>query len=1594
MITLKTRRRGARMGLCALSLLAASWLPGAIDTATAADVIYQGGLGRVLDSEAYTSGFVDRHPMLPGQKVMIDDWYVDVTLGYTGVQTNDSFGTRSFPPGGVSVTNTVRWDGQCWWDFRFHAICGGSSSGWWQFGTKVFMGPLGQWQVEVLNNGAVIATDTFELVPYAMARSGGDAQAIPPSTSTPVPLAVWLSYPDGRPAASKNVVFAITANPNKGRKPSGGLRTPSSSAPSVAQTLNVNTEDDGNARVLLDVGPSAGTYRLQATSVVAPGVVVPFTVTVSGTDVLDGVALAPKNLGDPADARSGCVGAPPAGAVQANTPNPINIGTGNKYRVETDYQGPGPFPLAFARYYNSFAASPGSLGAHWRGSYDRSVSVGTVTPAKGKQVVTTVAKVARPDGKVFSFTLTSGGWVGEPDVQDTLQSLPGGGFSYTCATDVVETFDSAGRLVGVAARGGSFAQQLAYDAQGRLDRVSDAFGRTMRFSYDAAGRLAGFVDAAGRPYVYAYDARGNLVSVRYVDGAQRAYLYENPQWPDALTGIVDERGVRHASFGYDAQGRAVLSTLAEGAGAVRVDYYVDGSRTVTDGRGAARRYGFELIQGVPRRTSLTNGACDSCGSATTRTAYDANGRVTAFSDYKGTQTTYVRDARGLETSRTEAAGTALARTITTSWHPVYRLPLAVVEPGRSTAFEYDSAGRLLSRSETDTASGSTRRWRYAYTASGLPAGVDGPRSDVNDVTTLAYDAAGNLVSLTDGLGRVTRHGGHDADGHPSSIVDANGLVITLGYDSRGRLASRSAGGLTTTWTHDAAGLLTRMAFPDGSAQSFAYDGAQRLVAVVDQLGNHIALTRDANGNLLRQETKDAGGTTVQLRRWTYDAMNQRVDDLDAQGRSDLRRNYDLNGNLVATFDPFNAVTRYGYDALDRMVAVTDAMGGTTAMSFDALDQLRGAVDPRGVATSYQVDGLGRRTQEASADSGTSTRAFDEAGQVVQRSWANGRRVSYSHDALNRLTAADDGAGGAVRYGYDELSGSNFGVGRMTQMTDSSGSTRWRYDQLGRLVQTVQTVGALTQATSRGYDTGGRLQQLVYPSGRQVSFGHSHGQLRTIAVDGVVQITDITWRPFGGPRQWFQGGAWRQRVHDLDGRLVSYPLGSGNRTLEHDEKNRIVGSGARRYGYDALDRLVSDGGTSYGYDANGNRTSKTVPAGASSYAYVAGSNRLASVSGSQARTYSHDAAGNVVSDGGHALRYDGHNRMAGVDTSVSYLINGLGQRVGKLAGGVLTTYVYDEQGRLLGEYDANGTPLQETVYLGDTPVMVIKPTGVFFVDADQIDAPRLIRDASNQPVWSWDADAFGEALPDEDPQRRGTQFIYNLRMPGQVFDRETGWFYNWHRYYEPPTGRYAQGDPIGLDGGLNLYGYVEGNPLLRVDPYGLFGMDEVWAGLYGGTGGWSPSQGAVDAWAGFGDGVSLGISKRIRDWQGIGGVNRCSALYRGGDFAGSLMAPLGRFAYITRVGRIGVNGARNIAEAAALTAERNAMKRYFRGPFASLFWDYKSEAWAARNFVRRGAEQFASSAGKSNPGFNGLAGYGLLNAIRNQVVADEECTCER
>ena len=75
---------------------------------------------------------------------------------------------------------------------------------------------------------------------------------------------------------------------------------------------------------------------------------------------------------------------------------------------------------------------------------------------------------------------------------------------------------------------------------------------------------------------------------------------------------------------------------------------------------------------------------------------------------------------------------------------------------------------------------------------------------------------------------------------------------------------------------------------------------------------------------------------------------------------------------------------------------------------------------------------------------------------------------------------------------------------------------------------------------------------------------------------------------------------------------------------------------------------------------------------------------------------------------------------------------------------------------------------------------------------------------------------------------GRSLPYNLRFPGQIYLAETGLNQNWNRDYDPLTGRYIESDPIGLQGGINTYGYVGSSPLRYVDPYGLFDPS-TWVG---------------------------------------------------------------------------------------------------------------------------------------------------------------------
>lgn len=235
---------------------------------------------------------------------------------------------------------------------------------------------------------------------------------------------------------------------------------------------------------------------------------------------------------------------------------------------------------------------------------------------------------------------------------------------------------------------------------GLLDSVTDDEGNSISFDYNVDGHIEKLIHPDG-DIDYAYDIGHNLISVTYEDGKVRQYHYEDSRFPNHLTGITDERGVRYATWAYDIKGRATTSEHGStGADLVTLVYGAN-STTVTDASGGVRTYQIDIAGARPVVTGVTGDKCIDCARGGMKSRnHDGTGYMNEVTDWEGNITDYDYDSRGLEIQRIEAKGTALARTISTEWHPDFRLRTKVIEPGRTTEFTYDATGRLLQRKVT------------------------------------------------------------------------------------------------------------------------------------------------------------------------------------------------------------------------------------------------------------------------------------------------------------------------------------------------------------------------------------------------------------------------------------------------------------------------------------------------------------------------------------------------------------------------------------------------------------------------------------------------------------------------------------------------------------------------------------------------------------------------------------------------------------------------------------------------------------------------------------------------------------------------------
>jgi RHS repeat-associated protein len=1106
-----------------------------------------------------------------------------------------------------------------------------------------------------------------------------------------------------------------------------------------------------------------------------------------------------------------------------------------------------------------------AVGANWRHTYQRTIRLIQATSI-------TNAHAYRHDGRVLVFVDTGTAYVPQADINDRLVRLPSGEWQYTeAATEQIENYDADGRLTSIVDRNGS-VQSLSYDSDGRLTTVSDQWGRSLTFTYAAAAgdpnavnRVETVTVPGGAVYTYGYGANGTLTSVTYPDTRTRQFQYTSATYPRALTGVVDEAAAQFATYAYDSAGQATLSEHAGGAGHVQVTYSDTsdtslGNATVIDGAGASRTYTFINKLGIAKVASISQPAASGSGTVTESYTYDNNGNLTSKKDFNGNRICYAFDlTRNLETVRVEGfasgincpanlstytptAGTR-QRKISTQWHATYRSPTQIDEPGKRTTFTHDAHGNVLTKTVLDTATSVSRTWTYTYNSAGQVLTADGPRTDVSDVTTYTYYSCttgyqcGQVHTIENALGHVTTYNTYNAHGQPLTTTDANGLLTTLTYDARQRLTSRTLGSEQTTFDYWPTGLLKKVTLPDSSFLEYTYDNAHRLTEIEDSEGNRIVYTLDAMGNRTAESLYDPSNVLTQTRTRVFNTLDQLWKELGAAGTAAVTTTftYDNNGNQTAIAKPLSRNTAQAYDELNRLKQVTDPLSGVTQYGYNALDQLISVTDPRNKVTSYTYNALGDLTQQVSPDTGTTNTTYDSGGDLATSTDARSKTGTYAYDALNRvssLTYPDQ----TISYTYD--SGTNQ-KGRLTQVSDASGSTNWTYDTYGRVLSRQQSMG-VTKGLGYAYDSFGRLQMLTLPSGNTITYGYTDGKVTSLTLNGSTTIlSNVLYQPFGPTRGWTWGNSTLAiREYDTDGKITDIDS-AGLKTYSYDDAFRITGitdaansSLSQTYGYDLLDRLTSATGTSlnqgWTYDANGNRLTQTGSA-PSTHTVSSTSNRLSGVSGALTRTYGYDNAGNTTSDGTATFTYNDAGRMVGAtkaSVTTTYGLNALGQRVKKTTSGSSTYFVYDETGHLVGEYDNSGNLIQETVWVADMPVATLRTNGAgvstFYVHTDHLNTPRRVsRPSDNVVLWRWDPDPSGTTAANQDPDGDSNLFIYNLRFPGQYFDAETGLHYNYYRDgYDPAVGRYTQSDPIGLEAGVNTYSYVNSAPITDSDPTGL------------------------------------------------------------------------------------------------------------------------------------------------------------------------------
>lgn len=433
----------------------------------------------------------------------------------------------------------------------------------------------------------------------------------------------------------------------------------------------------------------------------------------------------------------------------------------------------------------------------------------------------------------------------------------------------------------------------------------------------------------------------------------------------------------------------------------------------------------------------------------------------------------------------------------------------------------------------------------------------------------------------------------------------------------------------------------------------------------------------------------------------------------------------------------------------------------------------------------------------------------------------------------------------ITYNYDEPASTN-GIGRLTSVTDSSGSSKFYYNNMGGVSRTDKVVDGTTYTTQTGYDILGRVSSITYPDNSVVNYAYTGSVLDRVyegstnyaqyggynamgkpatmtAGNGV--ITTYTYSNTANgtcPQQNFRTctiaiGSFQTLTYSYD----NSQIGVGNVTSVANTAN-----GNQAFVYDDLYRLTSATGPygtlTYAYDQIGNMTcnsqisacSQTSP----NYTYPpggAGSALPHAVTTAGTNSYSYDLNGNMLQGAGRTMTYDLQNRptrIIAVGGTTNFVYDGGGGRVKKIVGSTTTLYI----GKL---YECTNGSCSKHIFAGGRRV-ALKPVGsaeIYYYHTDHLSSSSVVTNTAGTKVQDLAYYPYGQTRLNS-----GTVDVHH-KYTSQELDDSTGlYFYN-ARYYDPVLGRFIQADMIipnqADPQAFNRYSYVRNNPVNLTDPSG-------------------------------------------------------------------------------------------------------------------------------------------------------------------------------